>query len=296
MGRASFLLVTAWRDLRRTGLAGATAVLLTAMAVLVAGATLAGRRALDHLTAGWRGDLRIVALLREDAARPGGEAGVVPEVRALPGVDAVRYVSSQEALAELRQYLGAQGQGGNGLDRLPVNPVPARLVVTPASATSAAGLRTLVEAIGRVPAVEEVQAAIGWVEPVERVERGLARGGAGLAALLGLAALGAVGGGTSLARQRRADETAILRSAGVPESRLWSPLLLQAIVQGAAGAALGWSCLILVSDLGAPWTADWLRATVGLPSLAPPPGSLTAALLGGGAAGGLAGGLFAGRP
>jgi cell division protein FtsX len=296
VGRASFLLVTAWQDLRRTGLAGATAVLLTAMAVLVAGATLSGRQALGRLTGAWRGDLRIVALLREDATPPGGGAGVVPDVRALPGVATVRYVSSREALAELRQYLGAQGQDGNGLDRLPVNPVPARLVVTPASGTSAAGLRALVEALGRIPAVEEVQAAIGWVEPVERVERGLARGGAGLAVLIGVAALGAVGGGTSLARQRRAEETAILRLAGVPESRLWSPLLLQAVVQGAAGAALGWSCLVLASDLGAPWTADWLRATLGLPSFAPPPGPLTAALLGGGAAGGLAGGLFGGRP
>jgi cell division protein FtsX len=293
---SSFLLVTTWRDLRRTGLAGATAVLLAALAVLVAGATLSGRQALAGLTAGWRADLRIVALLREDTTRAGGGAGIVPDVRALPGVAAVRYVSSREALAELRQYLGAQGQDGDGLDRLPVNPVPPRLVVTPAPATSAAGLRALVEALGRVPAVEEVQSAVGWVEPVERVERGLARGGAGLAALLGLAALGAIGGGTSLARQRRADETAILRSAGVPESRLWSPLLLQAIVQGAAGAALGWSCLVLASDVGAPWTADWLRATLGMPSLVPPPGPLTAALFGAGAAGGLAGGLLAGRP
>jgi len=296
VARASFLLVTAWQDLRRSGLAGATAVLLTAMAVLVAGATLSGRQALARLTAGWRADLRIVALLREDAARAGGAAGVVPDVRALPGVAAVRYVSSREALTELRQYLGAQGQDGDGLDRLPVNPVPARLVVTPAPATSAAGLRALVEALGRVPAVEEVQAAVGWVEPVERVERGLTRGGAGLAALLGLAALGAVGGATSLARQRRADETAIWRLAGVPEGRLWSPLLLQAVVQGAAGAALGWSILVLVSEVGAPWTAEWLRATLGLPSLSLPAGPLTAALLGGGAATGLAGGLFAGRP
>jgi cell division protein FtsX len=293
---ASFLLVTTWRDLRRTGLAGATAILLTAMAVLAAGATLSGRTALARLTADWRADLRIVALLREDSARAGGGAGLVPDVRALPGVAAVRYVSSREALAELRQYLGAQGQDGDGLDRLPVNPVPARLVVTPAPATSAAGLRTLVEALGRLPAVEEVQSAVGWVEPVERVERGLARGGAGLAAILGLAALGAVGGGTSLARQRRASEAAILRSAGVSESRLWSPLLLQAVVLGAAGAALGWSCLVLVSEVGAPWTADWRRATLGLPSLVPPAGPLTAALLGAGAAGGLTGGLFGGRP
>jgi len=292
----SFLIATAYRDLRRTGLAGATAVLLAALAVLAAGATVAGRQALARLTAGWRAEVRIVALLREDPGGAGGKSGVVSDVQALPGVAAVRYVSSREALAELRQYLGGLGQDGNGLDRLPVNPVPARLVVTPVPATSAAGLGALVDALGRVPAVEEVQAAVGWVEPVERLERGLVRGGGGLAALLALAALGAVGGATSLARQRRADETAILRLAGVSEGRLRWPLLLQAAVQGTAGAALGWSVLVLVSEVGAPWTAGWLRATLGLPALPQPDGSLAAALLGAGAVGGLAGGLFAGRP
>jgi len=292
----SFLVAAAYRDLQRTGLAGATAVLLTALAVLVAGTTVAGHQALARLTAGWRGELRIVALLREDRSGAGGKPGVVADVQALPGVAAVRYVSSREALAELRQYLGGLGQDGDGLDRLPVNPVPARLVVTPALATSAAGLSALVDAIGRVPAVEEVQAAVGWVEPVEGLERGLTRGGSGLAALLGLAALGAIGGATSLARQRRADETAILRLAGVSEGRLRGPLLLQALVQGTAGAALGWSVLVLVSEVAAPWTAGWLYATLGLPMLPQPDGSLSAALLGAGVAGGLAGGIFAGRP
>src|SRR5262249_11307361 len=152
--RVSFLVGAAYRDLRRTGLAGATAVLLTALAALVAGATVAGRQALTGLTAGWRAELRIVALLREDAGGAGGKPGIVSDVQALPGVAAVRYVSSREALAELRRYLGALGQDGDGLDHLPVNPVPARLVVTPVPATSAARLAALADPLVRGPPVQ----------------------------------------------------------------------------------------------------------------------------------------------
>ncbi|MBI4012318.1 MAG: hypothetical protein HY359_08435 [Candidatus Rokubacteria bacterium] len=296
MARLSFVLGAAFRDLRRTGAAGAAGVLLAALAVLVVGGTLTGREALGRLTGAWRAELRIVAVLREDGAAPEGGARLLAGVRALPGVGAVRYVSGREALAELRQYLGTLGMNGDGLDRLPVNPVPSRLLVTPAPGTSAAGLRGLTEALGRLPGVEAVQAAVGWVEPVERVERGLVRGGLALGGLLALAAVMTIAGASALARQRRADETASLRLAGVGGATLWSPLLLQAAVQGAAGAALGWSALILISEAGAPWTGGWLRAALGLAALPVPAGSLGAALLGGGAAGGLAGGLFAGRP
>src|SRR5262249_5301499 len=93
--RVRFLVASAYRDLRRTGLAGATAVLLAALAVLAAGATVAGRQALARLTAGWRAEVRIVALLREDPGGAGGKSGVVSDVQALPGVAAVRYVSSR---------------------------------------------------------------------------------------------------------------------------------------------------------------------------------------------------------
>jgi cell division protein FtsX len=291
MGRLSFVLGAAVRDLRRTGVAGAGAVLLTALTILVVGATLLGREALARLTAAWRAELRIVAVLREE---PGaGPDGAVPRAQALPAVAAVRYVSSAEALAGLESYLGL---AADGLDRLPLNPVPARLIVTPAAGADAAAVRALVEGLARLPGVEDVQAAVAWLEPVERLERGVTRGGLALGALLGLAALGAVTSATAFARHRRAGETAILRLAGAGPAVLRVPLVLQAGIQGAAGAALGWSALVCLTEVGAPWTAGWLRLALGLTALPAAPWSLTGTLLGGGAALGLLGGLLAGRP
>ena len=296
MARLSFVLGGAVRDLRRSGAAGAAAVLLVALAVVALGATLLGRAALARLTGTWRAELRIVAVLREDGVRANGAPSVIPAAQGLPGVGTVRYVSRADALAELKQHLASLGVGADGLERLPLNPVPARLVIVPAPGLGAAGLRGLVDALGRLPAIEEVQAPIGWVEPAERVERGLTRVGLGLGALLGLAALLVIAAAAALARQRRADETAILRLAGASELTLRAPLVLQAILQGASGAALGVSVLVLVSETAAPWTGDWLRASLGLAALPVPGWHLVAALAGGGAAAGLAGGLAGGRP
>lgn len=293
MARLSFVLGAALQDLRRAGAAGVGAVLVTGLAVLVMGGTLLGLDALARVTAAWRADLRLVAVLRPEPARAEASDAVVAAARVLPGVAAVRYISPAEALADLRRYLGPAGAG---LDRLPANPVPARIEVTPAPGLPAAGLESLLDALRRLPGVEEVEAAVGWVEPSERVERGLRMGGLGLGALLGVAAATAIAGATLVARRARADETAVLRLAGAPEAAVWGPLLVQSVLQGAAGAGLGWSALLLLSEAGLPWGGGWLRATLGLPALAPPGWSLAGALLGGGVTAGLLGGLGAGRP
>lgn len=290
---ASFVLGAALRDLRRGGAAAVVAILLSGLAALATGGTLLGLEALARLAAQWRADLRVVAILRQPLKRPEDPQSAVSLARALPGVGAVRYVSADEALADLRRYLGA---GTDGLDRLSANPVPARFEVIPQASLDARGLRGLLEAIGRLAGVEEVQAAITWVEQVERLERGCRIAGLAVASLLGLGAFLAVAAATRAARQGRAEETAVLRLCGAREGWIWSPLLLQALFQGGAGAVLGVTALVLFSEAGAPWFGGWLRTVVGMAPLPMPPWPLGAALLGGGLMVGLAGGLGAGRP
>ncbi|MGH7320318.1 MAG: cell division protein FtsX, partial [Candidatus Rokuibacteriota bacterium] len=277
MPMPSFVLGTALRDLRRTGVLGIVGILLSALAVLIAGGVAVGLDALSRLTATWQTELRVVAILREESTTTAAKDELMTTVRALPGTGPVRYVSAAEALADLRRYLGPSEAG---LDRLPVNPVPARLEVTPTGRLRAAGLRALIVSLGRVPGVEDVQAAVGWVAETERLERALRLGGFGLAGVIGVLAILVIAGGTVVARQRRADETAVLRVAGVPEGRLWMPLLLQALAQGGAGAALGVSALLLASGGGVPALAAWLRTDLGLTPLPVPSWSLGAGLFG----------------
>ena len=280
------------RACRRGGASAAATVLLAALAVLVAGATLAGDLALGLSEAAWRADLRIVAVLRDAGARPEAPDGIVARVRALPGVADVRYVGPAVALAELRRLLGPRG---DGLDRLPSNPLPPRIEVTPAATLGTQELRILGEALDQVPGVTEVQAAFGWVEPLERLRRGLRLAGLALAALLGVAALGTAAAATAAARRLGAKETGILRLAGVPGFRLGAPVVLQAVVLATAGALLGLGALLLASEPGALWVGGWLRTVLGLDPLPLLPSPWLASLTGGGMALGLVGALAAGR-
>jgi cell division transport system permease protein len=268
-------------------------VLLSALAVLSAGGTLAGERALAAAEAGWRASLRLVVVLRDAGPRPEGADGIVGRARSLHGASAVRYVAPDMALAELRQLLGPRG---DGLDRLPSNPLPARLEVAPAATLDAAGLDRLVAALDRLPGVSEVQAVYGWVEPLERLRRGLRLGGLALATGLALAALAAAAGATVAARRAGAEEVSVLRLAGVPERRLAAPLVLQAVGLAGLGSLLGLFLLLLASEPGAPWTESWLRAVLGLDPLPLLPSRWLAGLASGGVALGLLGALAAGRP
>jgi cell division protein FtsX len=268
-------------------------VLLSALAVLSAGATLAADLALASVEAGWRASLRLVVVLRDAGPRPEEPDGIAGRARALHGVAAVRYVAPDVALSELRQLLGPRG---DGLDRLPSNPLPPRLEVTPAAALDAAGLETLIAALDRLPGVSEVQAARGWLEPLERLRRGLRFGGLALAAGLGLATLAAAAGATAAARRAGAEEVRVLRLAGVPGRRLGTPLILPAVGLAGIGSLLGLALLLLASEPGAPWTAAWLRAVLGLDPLPLLPSRWLGGLTGGGAAVGLIGALAAGRP
>jgi cell division protein FtsX len=288
----SYVLGATLEGCRRGGASAAATVLLAALAALVAGGTLAGDLALGLSEAAWRAELRLVAVLRDAGARPEAPDGIVARVRALPGVVEVRYVGPAVALAELRRLLGPRG---DGLDRLPSNPLPPRLEITPGATLSARDLRVLGEALDQVPGVTEVQAAFGWVEPLERLRRGLRLGGLALAALLGVAALGAAAGATTTARRAGAKETSILRLAGVPAFRLGAPLVLQAVVLATAGSVLGLGALLLASEPGAPWIGGWLQTVLGLDPLPLLPSAWLATLAGGGMALGLGGALAAGR-
>jgi cell division transport system permease protein len=289
----SFLAATALRDLRRTGGLGLCGVALSALTALAAGGIALGLDALGRLATAWQAEIRVVAILRPNGTPAGGPEALVPVVRALPGAGRVRFVPAADALAELSRYLGSVEAG---LDRLAINPVPPRLEITPAAGLAAALLRELVEALRRVPGVDEVEAAIDWVGELERVQGALRAGGLILAGALSVTAVLVIRGATVLAGLRRVDETAVLRLAGVSEARLRAPLLAQAVAQGTLGAALGLAALWLASEGGSPWVASWLRAAFGLGPLPLPSPELGSALVGTGLGAGLVGGIAAGRP
>ncbi len=220
--------------------------------------------------------VEVVAYLRDDA----GSAQVdllVDELRRLPEVEAVGYVSRNEALARARQELPEFSELFTDLE---VNPLPASVEVTlrtgqrdPASVESVA---LEAEAFG---IVEEVRYGREWVERLYLIRRI----GAITAAILGggfaLVAALIIGTAIRIAIFARRDEILIMRLVGATNGFIRRPFVLEGALTGLAGGILAVmltlaahgavsSFLLDIAWIPAAWVAVGVLAGAGLGTLA----------------------------
>jgi cell division transport system permease protein len=286
-----FLVGEAVRDLRRAGRVAASAVVLITLSVVAAGTFWILSANLGSAVGQWRERVRLIVYLRQEASSPGA---LVARAREIPGVADARYVSKTEALASLREALGKEAALA---DRLPSNPLPASLEITPtADSSTQEGARVLVAALAAMPESEEVAGGADWVDRLAHWQRLLQLVGLGLGGVLAIAAVLTVTTATTLVLHARRHETEIMRLVGAPEFTIRIPLILQGSAQGLLGALLAVAVLALAYYLLAPRLETLLNVTVGLSQLRflslPTVGSLllAGALLGG------AGGVLARGP
>ncbi len=286
----AFLLGEAFRDLRRAGRVGVSAVFLISLSLAALGCFWVLSLNLGRAIVQWRERLRVVAYLREEPSRD-GVATLLRRINAVGGIQRLRYVDKHEALATLKQQLGAQV---DVVDQLPTNPLPASIEVTPApEAATPEGTRALIQRLSEFPEIEEVQGGTEWVERVIQWQRLLAGIGLGVGGVLALAAILTVTTATTLVLHLRRDEMEIMRLVGATEAVIQIPLLLQGLVQGLLGAVMALGGLGLVYTLAQPLIEPLVSVTLGLPQvsfLSPVDGAL---LLGGGGLLGSFGGLLA---
>lgn len=220
--------------------------------------------------------VEVVAYLRDDA----GSAQVdllVDELRRLPEVEAVGYVSRNEALDRARQELPEFSELFTDLE---VNPLPASVEVTlrtgrrdPGSVESVA---REAEAFG---IVEEVRYGREWVERLYLIRRI----GAITAAILGgsfaLVAALIIGTAIRIAIFARRDEILIMRLVGATNGFIRRPFVLEGALTGLAGGILAviltlvahgavTSFLFEIAWVPAAWVAVGVLAGAGLGTLA----------------------------
>jgi cell division transport system permease protein len=288
-----FVVGEAARDVVRGGRVAASAVLLITLSMASLGAFWVLSTNLGQAVARWREQLRIVVYLREEPPSLEREA-LTGRVQSLPGVAHVRYVSKADALEVVRRELGDQAAI---VDTLPANPLPASLEVTPAvDAATPQATRILIERLGTLPEVEEVQGGTVVVERLAQLQRLLQLIGLGVGGLLGLAAVLTVTTATTLVLHARREELEIMRLVGASETVIRLPLLLQGIGQGLLGAALALAALVTAYRLARPQLGPLVTLTLGLPDMAfLSLGGAGALLAGGALLGGLGGWLARGR-
>lgn len=288
-----FLIGEALRDLRRAGRVAVSAILLITLSLAALGAFWLVSSNIGQATDQWRNRVRIIVFLKRDASTAEGHA-VADRVTAMPGVATVRYVSKAEALGTLKQVLG---KDAGVADQLPVNPLPASLEVTPtAEGATPDGARALIARLAALPEVDEVGGGSQWIERLAQGRRLLNVVGAGVGAVLALAAILTVTTATTLVLHARRQEMEIMRLVGAPEVVVRMPLLLQGMMQGLLGAMIAIWALIGGFTLVGPRLEPLVHQTLGIERLTfLRPDNVVALMVAGTVLGGLGGWLARGR-
>ena len=256
-----FVLAETLRDLRRAGRLGVSAVLLIALSLGALGGFWLLSLNLGRAVVQWRERVRLVVYLKQEPAASRLD-DFLRQIESVSGVQRVRYVSKAEALRSLKQILGAQA---DVTERLPRNPLPASVEVTPDAATATPeGTRALAQRLAAIPDVDEVQGGVQWVEGLAHFQRLFQLVGLGVGAVLALAAILTVTTATTLVLHLRRDEMEIMRLVGAAESVIRLPRVLQGMVQGLMAAAVALAALEGVYVVAAPRLEPLLPLTLGL--------------------------------
>lgn len=158
----------------------------------------------------------------------------------LPQVQAQQYISPERALEDFQTQSGF----GNVLNVLDENPLPPTMILTPtADAASPEKLQSLVERVAEEAIVDQVEIDLDWVR---RMQALMALGQQivkGLALLLSLGVLLALGNTIRLAIENRRDEIVISKLVGGTDGFVRRPFLYTGAWYGIFGGIL--ACLLV---------------------------------------------------
>ena len=219
----------------------ARAPLATALTLAAIGITLALPSGLyvvldnlERLSAGWERGAQISLFLKRDVSEAGAHK-LAQQVRALPTVSGVDFITREAALAEFKRESGF----GAALNALDSNPLPAVLIVRPAASDPVA-VETLVASLARLPGVDLAQLDIEWLRRLASLLQLAERAVLLLAVLLSLAVLLIIGNTIRLVVVTRQTEIEIVQLVGGTPAFIRRPFLYTGLLQGLFGGLLAW--------------------------------------------------------
>ena len=214
--------------------------LMTAAVIAIALAMPAGLYLLlgnlERLSGTWDGQASMSVFLKNSVPANTADA-LAKRIGEWPEVQSVQLVTPDEALQEFSRHSGFAGV----LDTLDENPLPAVLVVMPASDyTDPAAASTLRDRFSRLPETELAQLDLEWVQRLAAILEIARRGILITGCLLALAVLLMIGNTIRLEIQNRREEILVTKLIGATNGFVRRPFLYCGIWYGVCGAIIAW--------------------------------------------------------
>ncbi len=233
-GAARYVAREVWRGLARHRALCVTSVISMASILLIFLLFLMVLQSVDQYTSHLESREEVSVFLNEGLSRS-DLTSIAVVLRAIDGVDSIRYVSKDEAWETFRQDISDEAI----VQAVGANPLPASYVLRPAPGhRSADGVRAIAREAETVPHVEDVRYAGEWVLRAEQVVRTLQKIGAALGIIVLLGVLFVVGATTRLSVQTRLDSIHLVRSLGGGFLFNEAPYLVEGFVLAAVSSVL----------------------------------------------------------
>jgi cell division transport system permease protein len=234
-----YILQESLRSLKRNGWLNFAAAGTTAVSLFILGIAILLVLNTNFIAGSWESNVEIMAYLKDGVT---GEAVVTlsTQIRAIPEVRDVQFISKDEALASLEQEFGQNNQLQDSLGGS--NPLPDAFQVKTTEPQDVDGVANL---LGNLPGVDQVRYGQGVVDKLLELTYWIRLVGLTIVALLGLCSIFLIATTIRLTLFARRREIGIMKMVGATDWYVRWPFLLEGVILGAAGSLLAIGLLYL---------------------------------------------------
>lgn len=238
-------LATSYARLLSSPMQSLLTALVVAIALTLPALLILSLQNLQALGGSWDASPRLTLFMKAEVSETAREQ-FESELRGDVRVGEFRYLNQAQALEDFQKLSGF----GDVLESLDSNPLPASYEIAPAAAVVSVDQQAeLAQAYQDHALVDDVLIDMAWVQRFNALTQLAEKVVYGLAALLCLGALLAIGNTVRLVIESRKDEIVVIKLVGGTDGFVRRPLLYTGGLYGLAGALL--SCLIIALAVNA---------------------------------------------
>lgn len=239
-GNHSRALLGGLGEMARTPFASLLTLLALALTLCLPALLYLAMQNLANTVGGWDKGAQITLFLHHDISEEQATA-LAGQLRQHHGVKSLQYISSAMALEQFKQY----SEYSDVVDALGTNPLPAALIVEPAS-TRPDAVKALHDELARLPEVERSQLDLAWLQRIHTLI-GLGEQTLWFVSILfGAAVMLIVGNIVRLLMHHRREEIEIIKLFGGSHAFIRRPFLYRGMLHGLLAGLLAWGLVSLL--------------------------------------------------